>query len=62
MGTNPTADDRDRGPDRVRGDKANSARAIRGHLRRRGIIAVVYGKTMLKDLSPGSSTPNNCVS
>jgi putative transposase len=28
-------------PDRVRGDKAYSSRAIRGHLRRRGIVAVI---------------------
>lgn len=28
-------------PDRVRGDKAYSSRAIRGHLRARGIIAVI---------------------
>ena len=28
-------------PDRVRGDKAYSSRAIRAHLRRRGIVAVI---------------------
>jgi transposase len=28
-------------PDRVRGDKAYSSRAIRGHLRARGIVAVI---------------------
>lgn len=28
-------------PDRVRGDKAYSSRAIRSHLRERGIVAVV---------------------
>ncbi|NBH10994.1 transposase [Amycolatopsis sp. SID8362] len=30
-------------PDRVRGDKAYSSRAIRGHLRDRGITAVIPG-------------------
>ncbi len=28
-------------PDRVRGDKAHSSKAIRGHLRARGIVAVI---------------------